>query len=103
MAKFSLKASPTFAAKVGFPTAGGETVDVLVTFKHRTKKALADFIEWRTGKGDDEIFLEMVVGWSLDDEFNKENVVMLLENHIGVALAVYRAYLEELTQSRLKN
>jgi hypothetical protein len=103
MAKFVLKANPTFTSKVAFPVAGGAAVDVVVTFKHRTKTALAEFMEWRDGKKDPEIFEAMVVGWDLSDEFSAENVEILLENHIGVALAVYKAYLEELVQNKLKN
>lgn len=103
MAKFALKADPTFTAKVGFPVSGGEPVDVLVTFKHRTKTALDEFLKTRDDRSDVESFMEMVVGWDLADDFNKANVEILLENHIGVALATYKAYIDELVQSRVKN
>jgi len=103
MAKFSLKAQPTFTAKVGFPQAGGEPVDVLLTFKHRTKSALDDFLKSRDGRSDVDAFMEMVVGWELTDEFTKENIELLLENHIGVALATYKTYIDELLQHRAKN
>lgn len=103
MAKFALKAAPTFTAKVGFPVAGGEPVDVLVTFKHRTKTALDEFMTTRNDHGDVESFMEMVVGWDLADEYNEENVKTLLENHIGVALATYKTYIDELVKHRAKN
>lgn len=103
MAKFTLKAAPTFNAKVGFPVAGGDAVDVLVTFKHRTKTALDEFMKSRNDHGDVDSFMEMVVGWDLTDEFNEENVRTLLENHIGVALATYKTYIDELVQHRAKN
>ena len=45
----------------------------------------------------------MVVGWELTDEFNKDNVELLLENHIGVALATYKVYIDQLVQHRAKN
>lgn len=103
MPKFALKAEPTFSAKVGFPVAGGEPVDVMVTFKHRTKTGLDEFLSTREGRSDVDSFLDMVVGWELADEFNRANVELLLENHIGVALATYKAYIEELVQHRRGN
>lgn len=103
MAKFALKADPTFVAPVDFPVAGGESVAVKITFKHRTKTALEEFIEKRAGREDADMFVDMVVGWDLDDEFNRGNVETLLENRMGVAVAVYRAYIDELVKHRAKN
>lgn len=103
MAKFALKADPTFAAKVGFPIAGGESVDVLLTFKHRTKTALDEFLSTRENRSDVDSFVDMVVGWELLDEFNRANVELLLENHIGVAVATYKSYIDELVQHRRGN
>lgn len=103
MAKFNLVANPTFKAKVGIPVAGGEPVEVEFTFKHRTKTALEEFIATREKQGDVETFMEMVSGWGLADEFNKENVTVLLENYIGAALETFRVYLDQLVQARLKN
>ena len=103
MAKFALKANPTFAATVAFPVAGGESVDVCLTFKHRTKSQLDEFLKTRDNRSDVDSFMEMVVGWELSDEFKKENVEVLLENHIGVALATYKTYIDELVQARAKN
>lgn len=103
MSKFELIASPTFKAKVGFPKAGGETIDIELTFRHRTKKALDEFIKTRADKTDVESFLDMVSGWELDDEFTPGNVELLLENFIGVALATFERYLEELTKHRRGN
>ncbi len=103
MAKLSLAAAPTFKAKVGIPVAGGDAVPVEMVFKHRTKKQLDEFIESRKGKGDTESFMEMVVGWDLVDEFNADNVEMLLQNYIGAALETYRTYIDQLFQGKLKN
>lgn len=103
MAKLKLVAAPTFRAKVGIPVAGGEVVQVEFSFKHRTRDALDEFIRSRAEKGDAESFLEMVEGWELEDEFNAANVELLLQNYGGSALAVYRAYVEELVGAKLKN
>lgn len=103
MAKFSIKADPTFAANVPFPIAGGESVDVLLTFKHRTKTALDEFIKSREDRSDVDSFFEMVAGWELSDEFNRANVELLLENHIGVAVATYKAYIDQLVAHKRGN
>jgi len=103
MGKLQLVAAPTFKFKVGIPVAGGESVDVVMEFKHRTKSGLDEFIRARDGKTDNESFMEMVIGWDLDDEFNAENVDLLLENYIGTALATYKTYIDQLVQARLKN
>lgn len=103
MAKLKLVANPTFQAKVGIPVAGGETVDVLMTFKHRTKSALDEFVNSRSGKSDAESFMEMVSAWDLEDEFTAANVDLLLENYIGAAMATFRAYVEQLVQAKVGN
>lgn len=103
MATFSIKANPTFPAKVAFPIAGSEPVTVGVTFKHRTKSQLNEFIASREAKSDVESFMDMVCAWELSDPFNAENVTELLENHIGVAVATYYAYMDELTKHRRGN
>ena len=103
MAKLTLKADPTFQSKVSIPVAGGDPVEVVFTFKHRTKSGLDEFIKSRAGVSDVDSFMDMVEGWELDDKFTKENVELLLENRIGTALATYRKYVDELVQAKLGN
>lgn len=103
MAKLKLVAKPTFKAKVGIPVAGGDAVPVEFVFRHRTKTALDEWIKSRADKSDAESFMEMVEGWELEDEFNRESVELLLENYVGAALATYRVYIDELVQAKLKN
>ncbi|MBT2333625.1 hypothetical protein J7E49_06870 [Variovorax paradoxus] len=100
---FKLKADPTFEAKVEFPVAGGASVPVKLTFKHRTKAELAKWLEGRAGRSDEETFCDMVEGWEINEPFSKENVAILLQHHIGVALAAYQTYVDELTRHREKN
>ena len=103
MAKLSLKVNPTFTAKVGIPCAGGEDAEVMLTFKHRTKTALAEFANSRAEKTDVQSFMDMVEGWDLSDALTEANVAELLENYIGAAVATYRTYVQELTKAREKN
>ena len=103
MGKLKLVASPTFTAKVGIPVAGDEPVEVLFTFKHRTKSALDEWVASRADKPEAESFMDMVIAWDLEDAFTRENVEVLLENYIGTAISTYRVYLEQLIQAKLKN
>lgn len=103
MAKLSLKANPTFPATVEIPIAGGESVKVRFTFKHRTKKELEEWIKTREGRSDLESFTSMVEGWDLEDAFTPENIEELLENYIGTALATYFVYIDELVKAKAKN
>jgi len=104
MAKITLVAAPTFNWPVPIPVAGGESVPVEFTFRHRTKTQLDEFIKSRAEKSDVDSFLDMVVAWpGFVEEFNRENVELLLQNHIGTALQTYHIYVTELLGARLKN
>ena len=103
MAKLQLKAAPTFQAKVGIPVAGAEPVDVLMTFKHRTKPELDAFVKSVNGMKEVDKFMAMVVAWDLEDELNAENVKTLTENYMGATLSTYSVYLSELVKARLGN
>jgi hypothetical protein len=103
MGKLSLIAEPLFKAVVQIPVAGGDAVPVQMTFKHRTRTKLNEFIDSRPGRTDLESFLEMVEGWELEDEFNAANVDLLLEGYIGAGLSAYQTYIDELIKQKAKN
>lgn len=103
MSKLSLSVAPTFKAKVGIPIAGGQPVLVELTFKHQTRSQHKDWLESLEGKSDDQAFLDIVSGWDLEDVFSPENVLALLENHMGAAGATYAKYREEITGQKAKN
>lgn len=98
-----LVANPTFKSKVGIPVAGGETVDVEFTFKHRTRTDLVPFVQPEKDRDDLDMMMECVIGWDLAEEFNRQNASIFLENYGGAAYAIYLRYLEELTGQRSKN
>lgn len=103
MAKLSLKVAPTFPCNVAIPVAGGIPADVQFVFKHRTKTELAEFVKARADKTDVQAVMEMAEDWELEDEFNAKSVELLLENYIGAALAIWHAYIDELTRAKAKN
>lgn len=103
MTKLQLKAAPTFTAKVGIPVAGGASVPVAFTFKHRTRTQLVEFMNSRADQSDTDSFMEMVTAWDLEEPFSREAANELLENYGGAAVAVYTAYREELLRAKEKN
>ena len=103
MAAFTLAVNPTFNAKVGIPVAGGATVEVEFTFKHRTR---ADMEKWLAGGAEREnvqAILDMCEGWELADKFDKKSVSQLCENYIGAPRAIVDVYIAELTAAKAKN
>lgn len=103
MARLQLKAAPTFPVKVAIPVAGGASVPVVLTCKHRTRTELNAFIAACPGREDLDVFNDMVVGWDLEDPFTPESINELLENYIGTPLATYQAYIEELLKAKSGN
>jgi hypothetical protein len=103
MAKLSIVAAPTFKAPVSIPVAGSTPIDVEFTFKHRTKDELAAFLSSREGRSDAEALLEMASGWDFCEALTPESVETMLQNYIGAAVAIYKKYIEELSQAKVKN
>jgi len=121
-AKFNLVPEPKFPGVVKIPLADGKHAEVRMTFKHRTRVELAGFLrslrtpdpapegdqpaERDPNEGleqDVDLFLQMVDGWELEDEFTRDNVRTLLNNYYGAWFATYNAYLEALHRATLGN
>lgn len=103
MAKLSLDANPTFPAKVGIPVAGGASVDVEFTFKHRLRDDLEKWLESTATRDDLDSVMDMVVAWELSDEFNRENVSRFIQNYLGAPRQIVEKYIAELTGQKAKN
>lgn len=103
MAKLKLNPEPTFKAKVGIPVPGSRPAEVLFTFKHRTRDEVIAWVEGSRDATDVDSVLDVVVGWELEDEFNRENVERLCNNYPGSGLVIISTYLDELRGARVKN
>lgn len=103
MSKLKLVPDATFKATVQIPVAGGESVPVLFTFKHRSKADLETFIDTLDKRTDEESILAMAEGWDLEDKFGEDTVKLLVQNYIGAALEIYFTYRDQLTKARTKN
>lgn len=103
MAKLSITANLTFSAPVPVPVAGGEPVMVNFTFKHRTKNDLSALAESRAGRSDADIMMDIVTGWDMAEDFGRDNVELALQQRIGLGLACWGVYVDELVKARVKN
>ena len=101
--KFNLSANPTFKAKVAIPVPGSKPADIEFTFKHRSKDALKEFMEDMKEKEDVDLLQDLVSGWDIDDAFNAESLEKMIQNYPGSALAIYQAYMVEMSGARAKN
>lgn len=102
MAKLKLSAEPTFKSIVNIPVPGAGSVPVQFTFKHRTRKEAAEWLQNR--KPDDvDVIMDCVVAWELDDELNADNVDRMLQSYHGAGFAILSSYLDELRGARAKN
>lgn len=103
MAKLTLNPSPTFPVLVKIPTAGGETMQLKLTCKHRTKDGLTEFTKSRAEKSDADSILEMATSWDLEDAFTPENIETMCQNYIAAPLEIYKAYIDQLVGAKAKN
>ena len=133
MAKlYQIVHKPTFNAKVSIPRIGGEPIEVNFTYQVKDRKELAKvFDSWKKeaeamyeeakkaeeeGNGftleewaEKEIALQVkqvkdiVVGWGFEDEFNDENIELLVSTAISVTDAITSSYNEAYTKARVGN
>jgi hypothetical protein len=102
----SLKPDPLFTATVQITVPGKEAVPVVFTFKHRTRKQVIDMLSPKSKESklaDSQYVLELATGWSLEDEFNAENLDLLFQDFHFAARNIRDTYFETLAGIRLGN
>jgi hypothetical protein len=124
--KVSVKAKPTFKAKVEIPAPGGP-IAITFEFKHRGRKEWEAYCEGivdrnrrraaaaeALAKGEPVVdappeveevddVLDMVCGWDGDKPFNRESLAEFLDDFHASSHTIGRRYHDELTQARLGN
>lgn len=103
MAKLSLTAAPTFTSVVLIPVQGKKPVPVEFTFRARNRDQFSELVENLAGRPNEDVMMDILVGWELEDEFNRESVERLLQNYIGSAKAILDKYFSEMTGAKLGN
>nr|WP_154325039.1 phage tail assembly chaperone [Pantoea sp. 201603H] len=114
--KFSLNPNPTFKVTVTIPRPGQDDGTVTLTVRHKTRTQMADLEKElkaqaekaaETGEYSNESsasYLEQVIeSWNIDAEFNRESLLMLLENYPRAFDSIATAFTKELYSVREKN
>lgn len=107
---FTLEPNPTFTAPVSIPLPGGEAATIDITFRHMGREALRRFLDRVKDMPDAEAAEEIIADWSGvaaaggdPSPSSAENIMALLDNYHGAALAILQTYIRELTGQRVKN
>lgn len=100
---FKTAVKPTFTASVSIPVPGESDSPMTVTFLHKRKTELREWIDASKDKDDLAALIEVMQGWDADSTFSESALRNLLEDFPGAALALYRAYIEESTGAARKN
>ncbi|RON05146.1 phage tail assembly chaperone [Pseudomonas brassicacearum] len=123
--KFTLARNPTFKADVMLPDVGGDPVAVGFEFKYRDRIELASlYAEWgerhkalseQSEVAGIEQFTALLIdlqveqlkavvaGWDIGEEFNDENLRILVRSIAATPSAVLAAYSEAFSNARLGN
>lgn len=100
---FSLNPSPTFASSISFPVAGSDKATIKIDYHHKTTADLSDYLKRIKKMTDLDAAMEIMAGWELSEEFNRESVEKLFQNYGGSARAVLQSYVSELMGAREGN
>lgn len=103
MSVFKLNPEPTFKCKVLIPRAGKIDGEITLNFQYFPLDELAIIEKEIEGKPVIDLMSKLVIGWDLPDDFNEENLVMLLRNYPASASAIIKTYYQELMGNREKN
>lgn len=130
MAKIVLGSRPeSFKKKILVQLPEGETGEITVTYKYRTRKEFGAFVDevvksagvTLAGPSDDEVkfslaqalakttgdnadyVMQIVLGWDLAAAFSRESVAQLCDELPGVSMAIIDTYRQACIDGRLGN
>lgn len=104
--KLTLAPSSTFAAPAQITVPGQSApVTVTITWQHKGKKALAEWLARLTDVDDIAALSEVIAGWGeeIDAPYSPENLAALLDAYPSAALDLARAYVSAINGERAKN
>jgi hypothetical protein len=106
-----LIADPTFEVSVPLTVAGHpDPVEVQMTFRHMTMEQVSAWFKANEGKPSADALDKIISGWrgvmaedGTNVDYSKQALATLLQNYQQAAGEITRAYVRELTESRVKN
>lgn len=103
---FQIQPNPTFDLDVTIPTPQGDG-KLKLTFKHKGRKDLQNFLNTLTDNADEEkhaeTLAELVTGWDgVDSKFTVEAFGKLLDNYPSATRAILDAYVKTLIDGKEK-
>lgn len=107
MAKFKLTLAPlpSFMLPVKFNMPNGEQASIVFKVRHRKASEIQDLYA-RENVRDVDFIMEIAEDWDLKgegEEFNEENVKVLIGYYPAAALALTQTYISALAGQRSKN
>ncbi|MEF8746655.1 MAG: phage tail assembly chaperone [Candidatus Accumulibacter propinquus] len=101
---FKLEPNPTFWATVEIHVPGQGKGRLEVEFRYLDRVARQTYFESLTGKTNLDALTEIVVDWrEIDAPFTADNLGRLLDAYAGAAMALYDAYVKEISGAAEKN
>lgn len=104
--KLTLNPASTFAAPAQISVPGqADPVTVTITWRHKGRKALADWVVQLTKTDDVDVLSDVIAGWGdeIDAPYTRENLAALLDAYPTAALDFARAYVAAMSGERAKN
>jgi hypothetical protein len=101
--KLRLVPDPTFRASAPVPVPGKGSADVEFEFRWRGQKDIDELLKSKKDHGNVELLMEILVGWELDDPFNRENVERFVDHYPAAAGAITHVYVKECYGAREGN
>ncbi|MDG2617751.1 phage tail assembly chaperone [Thermoleptolyngbya sichuanensis XZ-Cy5] len=105
MSVLKLRPAETFQGPADIPVPGQEPAKVWITWRHKGKTDLMQWIESASSRDDVDLMAEVIVSWGseVDEPYSREALARLLNAYPGAAQALFFAYRRELTEGRRKN
>lgn len=101
---FKLKANPTFKRTIQIKDLDGNASELKLVMKHMRRSVLKEFSEALTGRSDDDIVADIVVGWEdVDTEFSQDALRELLQEYAGAAALIWIDYQAAYQDAARKN
>jgi hypothetical protein len=101
---FHLEPNPTFWVPVDIPVPGQGKGRIEVEFRYLDKTERVAFLEKMDGKTNLEALCEIVVNWrEIDAPFTPANLARLLDAYAGATMALFDAFIDELSGAAEKN